>query len=400
MHNVRQITHDLYWIGGNDRRIALFENVYPVPRGISYNAYLYTGETTVLLDTVDKAVSGVFFENLAYLLGERKLDYIIINHMEPDHAATLAETVLRYPEVKIICSAKTVAMIKQFFRFDIDSRAIVVKEGESQTLGDHTFTFVMAPMVHWPEVMVTYDATEKILFSADAFGTFDAVEGSLYADEVNFENRRLDEARRYYTNIVGKYGPQVNALLKKAAGLEIELICPLHGWLLRGETIGWFIEKYSRWASYTPEEKGVLIAYGSIYGGTENAAEILTSLLAERGIANVELFDVSVTHPSYLVAEAFKMSHLVFASSTYNNGIFTPMETLLHDLSAHALKGRTVGLIQNGSWAPASGKLMTELISGMKDMDILAPVVTLRSTVSEENLAELTALADAIKENW
>jgi flavorubredoxin len=400
MYNVKQLTDDLYWIGGNDRRLALFENVYPIPQGVSYNAYLYVGEQTVLMDTVDHAIAGVFFENIAHLLAGRKLDYIVVNHMEPDHCATLQDTVLRYPDAKIICNAKTVTMIKQFFDFDIDSRAVVIKEGDSLEIGGHTFTFVMAPMVHWPEAMVTYDATEKILFSADAFGTFGAVSGSIFADETDFESRQLDEARRYYTNIVGKYGPQVVALLKKAAGLDIQMVCPLHGWVLRGETIGWFIDKYMTWATYAPEEKGVVIAYGSIYGGTENAAEILAGLLAARGITNISVYDVAATHPSYIVSEAFKMSHLVFASATYNAGIFAPMETLLSDLSAHSIQNRTVGLIQNGTWAPMSGKLMQAVVSAFKNTTVLEPVATLRSTVSAQTLSELSALADAIKASF
>ena len=400
MYNVKQLTHDLYWIGGNDRRLALFENVYPIPQGVSYNAYLYVGEQTVLMDTVDHAVAGVFFENIAHLLNGRSLDYIVVNHMEPDHCATLADTVLRYPEAKIICNVKTVAMIKQFFDFDIDSRAVVIKEGDSLTIGGHTFTFVMAPMVHWPEAMVTYDTTDKILFSADAFGTFGAVSGSIFADEVNFESRHLDEARRYYTNIVGKYGPQVVALLKKAAGLDIQMVCPLHGWVLRGETIGWFIDKYMTWATYAPEEKGVLIAYGSIYGGTENAAEILAGMLAERGITNISMCDVSATHASYILSDAFKMSHLVFASSTYNAGIFSPMEALLSDLTAHSMQNRTIGLVQNGTWAPMSGKLMQQAVSAFKNTTVLEPVATLRSTVSEKTYEELSALADAIKASF
>ncbi len=400
MYNVKQLTDDLYWIGGNDRRLALFENVYPIPQGVSYNAYLYVGEQTVLMDTVDHAIAGVFFENIAHLLAGRKLDYIVVNHMEPDHCATLQDTVLRYPDAKIICNAKTVTMIKQFFDFDIDSRAVVIKEGDSLEIGGHTFTFVMAPMVHRPEAMVTYDATEKILFAADAFGTFGAVSGSIFADETDFESRQLDEARRYYTNIVGKYGPQVVALLKKAAGLDIQMVCPLHGWVLRGETIGWFIDKYMTWATYAPEEKGVVIAYGSIYGGTENAAEILAGLLAARGITNISVYDVAATHPSYIVSEAFKMSHLVFASATYNAGIFAPMETLLSDLSAHSIQNRTVGLIQNGTWAPMSGKLMQAVVSAFKNTTVLEPVATLRSTVSAQTLSELSALADAIKASF
>ena len=396
MYNIRKLTSQLYWIGGNDRRLALFENVYPIPQGVSYNAYLSVGEETVLFDTVDHAVSGIFFDNLAHLLNGRKLDYIIVNHMEPDHCATLADTVLRYPDAKIVCNAKTVAMIKQFFSFDIDSRAQIVKEGDTLTIGGHTYAFVMAPMVHWPEAMVTFDTTDGILFSADAFGTFGAVSGSIFAKDVDFENRHLDEARRYYTNIVGKYGPQVAALLKKAGGLDIKMICPLHGWVLEGEQIGWFVDKYQKWATYTPEEKGVLIVYGSIYGGTENAAEILAGMLAEKGVTNVAVYDASATHVSYLLSEAFKYSHLVFAASTYNAGIFTPVENLLTDLAAHSMQNRTVGLVQNGTWAPMSGKLMNEEVGKMKNMTILEPVVTLRSTVSEQTVTELAALADAI----
>ena len=397
MYNVKQLTPSLYWIGGNDRRLALFENVYPIPQGVSYNAYLSLGSETVLFDTVDHAVSGVFFENIAHLLDGRKLDYIIVNHMEPDHCATLAETVLRYPEAKIVCNAKTVPMIKQFFDFDIDSRAVIVKEGDTLEIGGHTYAFVMAPMVHWPEVMVTFDATDGILFSADAFGTFGAVSGSIMASDIDFAGKYLDEARRYYTNIVGKYGVQVMAVLKKAAALDIKMICPLHGWVLTGDVIGWFIDKYTTWASYQPEEKGVLIAYGSIYGGTENAAEILAGMLADRGIYNIAMYDVSATHPSYLVSDAFKYSHLIFASSTYNSGIFTPMETLLVDLKAHAMQNRTIGLVQNGSWAPMSGKLMQELVGSFKNSTLLQPVATLRSTVSDKTREELSALADAVK---
>ncbi len=396
MYNVKQLTENLYWIGGNDRRLALFENVYPIPQGVSYNSYLSIGEETILFDTVDHAVSGIFLENIAHLLDGRKLDYIVVNHMEPDHCATLGDVVLRYPEVKIITNAKVVGMIKQFFDFDIDSRVQLVKEGDTLTIGGHTYAFVMAPMVHWPEVMVTFDATDGILFSADAFGTFGAVGGSIFAEDVDFAHTQLDEARRYYTNIVGKYGPQVLALLKKAGSLDIKMICPLHGWVIRGELIGWFVEKYSRWAGYVPEDEGVLIVYGSVYGGTENAAEMLAGMLAEKGVKKVEIYDASVTHPSYLVAKAFQYSHLVFAASTYNAGVFTPVETLLTDLSAHSMQGRTVGLIQNGSWAPMSGKLMGNTISAMKNMTVLEPVVTLRSTVSEKTREELETLSETI----
>ena len=341
MYNVRKVKDDLFWVGANDRRISLFENVYPVPTGVSYNSYVLMDEKTVLMDTVDSSASGVFFENLEHVLAGRPLDYIVVQHMEPDHSATLQEAARRYPDAKVVVNAKTVKLVHQFFDFDLDSRAVMVQEGDVLSTGRHNLTFVMAPMVHWPEVMVTYDLTDKLLFSADAFGTFGALGGNIFADEVPFETLWLDEARRYYTNIVGKYGPQVQALLKKAATLEISMILPLHGPVWR-ENIGWFVDKYLHWSSYTPEEDAVLVVYGSIYGGTQAAAEILAGKIADRGVKNVKVYDVSMTHPSYLVSEAFRCSHIVLASATYNAGIFQPMETLLHDLVAHNVQKRTV----------------------------------------------------------
>ncbi|MBQ8954726.1 MAG: flavin reductase [Clostridia bacterium] len=395
MYCVKKVHDDLYWVGGSDRRLALFENVFPIPRGVSYNAYVLTDEKTVLLDTVDKAVSGVFFENLEHVLAGRPLDYVVVNHMEPDHCATLGELILRHPEVTVVCNAKIVTMIKQFFTFDIDSRVKVVKEGDVLETGAHALTFVMAPMVHWPEVMVTYDAATKTLFSADAFGTFGAIDGNLFADEVNFETEWLEDARRYYTNIVGKYGTQVQALLKKASAIEIETICPLHGPVWR-KNIGWFIEKYQKWSTYTPEDEGVVIAYASVYGDTENAASILASKLADAGVKNVKMYDVSVTHPSMIVSEAFRVSHLVFASTTYNAGIFCNMETALHDIAAHNLQNRTIALMENGSWAATSGKLMGEILGGLKNCTILENKVSLKSSLKEEQLADIDALCAAI----
>ena len=386
MYCVKSIKDDLFWVGGSDRRLALFENDYPIPRGVSYNSYILLDEKTVLFDTIDRALTEQFFENMEHVLDGRTLDYVVVNHMEPDHCSTLGEIVRRYPDVKVVCNAKTVPIIKQFYNFDIDSRTVIVKENDTFNTGKHTFTFVMAPMVHWPEVMVTYDMTDKILFSADAFGTFGAMNGNLFADEVNFERDWLDDARRYYTNIVGKYGPSVQTLLKKAAGLDIQMICPLHGPVWR-ENIGWYIEKYQTWSSYAPEEKAVMIAYGSIYGNTENAAEILACKLADLGVKNIQMYDVSVTHPSVIISEAFRCSNLVFASSTYNGGIFNNMEHLLMDLKAHNLQNRTVAIIENGSWGVMSGKLMAELIGCMKNMNILEQKVTLKSSLKENQIA-------------
>ena len=398
MYCVKTIKEDLFWVGGTDRRLALFENAFPIPRGVSYNSYVLMDEKTVLFDTVDKAVSQQLFENLEAVLKGRGLDYVVVNHMEPDHCATLGEVAARYPDAKVVCNAKTVSIIKQFYDFDIDSRALVVKEGDTLSTGRHSLTFVMAPMVHWPEVMVTYDTTDKILFSADAFGTFGAMNGNLYADEVNFERDWLDDARRYYTNIVGKFGPSVQALLKKAAGLEIAMICPLHGPVWR-ENISWYVDKYLTWSSYPPEEKAVMIAYGSIYGHTENAANILACRLADKGVKNIVMYDVSNTHPSYLIAEAFRCSHLVLASVTYNGGLFSYMEHFLSELKAHGLQGRTVALVENGSWGVLAGKLMGEALSGMKNMHVLENKVTVKSALKEGQEAELEALAQAVWES-
>ena len=396
MYCTKNITDDLYWIGGNDRRLALFENIFPVPNGVSYNSYVLLDEKTVLFDTVDKAVSEQFFENLVHALGERTLDYVIINHMEPDHCAMLKEVIMRYPDVQIVCNAKTADIIKQFFKIETD--AVIVKENDTLCTGKHTFTFLMAPMVHWPEVMVTYDTTDKILFSADAFGTFGAINGNLFADEIEFEHKWLDDARRYYTNIVGKYGAQVQALLKKASNVEIGMICPLHGPVWR-KNIEWFVEKYQKWSTYEPEDQGVMIAYASIYGNTENPANVLASRLADKGLKNIAMYDVSVTHPSVVVSEAFRASHLVFASPTYNGGIFPNMETVLLDLKAHNLQKRTVAFMQNGTWAATSGRQMNEMVSGMKQMTVLEPTITIKSALNDSQSEEIDAMADAILES-
>ena len=395
MYCVKKMTEDLYWVGGNDRRLALFENVYPIPRGVSYNAYVVLDEKTVLLDTVDNSVSPIFFENLAHVLNGRKLDYLIVNHMEPDHAATIEAVVLRYPEVTLVCNKKTAQMMKNFFSFDVDSRVHLVAEMDTLCTGKHTFAFVMAPMVHWPEVMVTYDTTTKTLFAADAFGTFGALGGNLYADEVNFQTEWLDDARRYYTNIVGKYGTQVQALLKKAATIEIETICPLHGPVWRKD-IGWFIDKYVHWATYTPEEDAVVIAYASVYGNTETAANILAGKLADLGVRNVKVYDVSATHASEIVSECFRASHLVFLSTTYNAGMFVNMENLVHDIVNHNLQNRTIALVENGSWAPTAGGLMRAEFSKLKNCTILDETVTIKSSLKEAQLESMDALAEAI----
>ena len=397
MHCTRKVTSDLTWVGADDRRLSCFEGVYGVPDGVSYNSYLLQDEKTVLFDTCDKAVFEVFLENVDYALEGRKLDYLVIDHMEPDHAATVELLVRCHPGVKIVCNAKIQKMLTQFFNYDFSSDILLVKEGDTLSTGRHELTFVMAPMVHWPEVMFTFDKTDGILFSADAFGTFGALNGRLFADETDFFNDDLNEARRYYTNIVGKYGQQVQMALKKAAGLDIKLVCPLHGYVWR-QDFGRYLEKYQIWSTYEPEEKGVLIAYASVYGHTANAANILACKLCDRGI-KVKMYDTSVTPASYILSDSFKYSHLVFASTTYNNGIFVNMEDLLHDIVNHNLQNRKVAIIENGSWAPASGKLMREEISKMKNMEIIGDGIKLLSALKEDQLSQIDALADAIAES-
>ncbi len=397
MHNIQSISQDLVYVGVSDRRLALFENVYPIPRGVSYNSYVLLDEKTVLFDTTDASVASQFFENVQAALAGRKLDYVVVHHMEPDHAATLMDLLLRHPEAIVVCTAKAAQMIEQFFGVK-PAQLQAVKEGDTLALGKHNLVFTMAPMVHWPEVMMTYDQTDKVLFSADAFGTFGALSGNLFADEVNFEGEWLNDARRYFTNIVGKYGQPVQTVLKKAAALDIKMICPLHGPVWR-ENLGWFIGKHDVWSRYEPEEKGVVIIYGSIYGHTEAAAMRMGTLLSQRGVKNIHAFDASHTHASKLVAECWRASHIVLASSTYNNGIFTPVEELLHDLKAHAFQNRTWALIENGSWAPQSGKLMRAMIEEMKDMTVLGDTFTLKSDMKPEQEKELAELADLIVAN-
>ena len=389
MHNARKITNDYYWVGGSDRRLALFENVMPIPRGVSYNAYLLVDEDkTVLLDTADAAISYQFFENVKHVLQDRTLDYLIVNHMEPDHCALIEDMVLRYPALKLIGNAKTLQMIKQFFDFDVEDRFIAVKEGDVFETKNHKLTFVMAPMVHWPEAMFTYDVTDKILFSADAFGTFGALNGNLYNDEVNFDRDWLDDARRYYTNIVGKYGSSVQTVLKKAAGIDIQMICPLHGPIWRSD-LGYFIDKYNKWSLYEPEDKAVMIVYGSMYGNTESVANKTASLLAEAGVRDVRCYDVSATHVSYLISEAFRCSHIILAAPTYNGGVFTPMENFLVDLKAHGLQKRTFAIIENGTWAPSAGCKMRSMVEEMKDMNIVESTLTIKSSMKPSQEVEL-----------
>ena len=394
MYCTRKVNDDYTWVGADCRRMALFEGVFGVPDGISFNSYLLTDEKTVLFDTADSAVRRTFRENLTHALAGRELDYIVVHHMEPDHAAELADLAKDYPKAQFLCSGMAKTMVGQFFGPELAGRITVIKEGETLCTGRHTLRFVAAPMVHWPEVMMTYDETDKLLLSADAFGCFGALNGALFADEVDFDRDYLDEARRYYTNIVGKYGPQVQAVLKKAAALDIEMLLPLHGFVWR-ENLGYFLGKYDLWSRYEPEVRGVMIAYASVYGGTENAANVLACRLAEKGV-KVKMFDASVTPASYIVSAAFQYSHLVFASTTYNMGIFVTMEQLLHDIAAHALADRRYALIENGSWSPVSGKKMQALLSPLQGWSEVEPVLTVKSALRQDQEAQMERLADAI----
>lgn len=395
MHNTRKVTDDIVWVGCNDRRLALFENIFPIPRGVSYNSYLIMDEKITLMDTVDANATQQFLENIAYTLNGKAIDYLVVQHMEPDHCANIGELMLRYPDMKIVANAKTLQMIGQFFDAPQQEKVVLVKEGDTLCTGKHTLHFVMAPMVHWPEVMVTYDETEKVLFSADAFGTFGALNGNLFNDEVNFDRDWIADARRYYANIVGKYGVQAQALLKKAAGLDIQMICPLHGPVWR-EDLGYFIGKYDAWSKYEPEDREVVIIYGSIYGHTEQAVNALAVKLAEKGVKNISVYDVSTTHVSELIAEIFRASHIVLACSTYNGGIYPPMENLLHDMKALAVQNRMVAVMDNGTWAPTAGKQIVKQLEEMKNMTLLEQQLSIKSALKNDREEELDAFAQQI----
>ena len=395
MHSTRKVKDDLIYVGGSDRRLSRFENLFPIPKGVSYNSYVLLDEKTVLFDTADESISRQYIENVVHALNGRPLDYMVVQHMEPDHCAMIDDMLRRYPEAKMVCSAKAVGMFAQFYGTDVAARALIVKEGDKLSTGEHTLHFVMAPMVHWPEVMVTYDEKEKILFSADAFGTFGALAGNIFDDEITFDATWMNDARRYYTNIVGKYGVQVQTLLKKAASLDIEMICPLHGPIWHKD-LGLLLEKYQKWSTYEPEDKTVMIAYATMYGNTENAANVLAGMLADKGVKNIAMYDVSETDVSELVAESFRCSHLVLAAPTYNSGIQPKMEAYLSDIKALNLQNRTVAVIDNGTWAATAGKQMIGMLEGMKNMTILENPISIKSALAENQLGALEALADEL----
>ena len=398
MYCTRKVTDSIHWVGGNDRRLALFENLFPIPNGVSYNSYVILDEKTALMDTADPSIRSQFLENVQHVLNGRSLDYLIVNHMEPDHCSAIADIVNLYPEVKLVGNAKTFQIMGQFYSIsDLSDRSVVVKDGDTLELGSHTLAFSMTPMVHWPEVMVTYETSEKVLFSADAFGTFGALNGNIFNDEINFDRDWLNDARRYYTNIVGKFGAQVQSAIKKLGSLDIQIICPLHGPVWRSD-IPYLLDKYQHWSSYTPEDQAVVILYGSMYGNTENAANVLASMLAEKGVKNIAVYDVSSTHVSQCISESFRASHIVLAAPTYNGGLYPAMEHVLLDMKALNLQNRTVALLDNGSWASTASKQMKAILETMKNMTVLETGVSLKSSLNDTQMEVLEALASEIAE--
>ena len=381
-----KVTDSVLYVGCDDLDIDLFESQYHVPNGVSYNSYVILDEKIAIMDTVDPRRTEEWLEKVEKALGGRLPDYLVVQHMEPDHAGSIQKICTKYPQMQIVSNAKVFGMMPQFFDFDLTGRTITVKEGDNLSLGSHTLTFVMAPMVHWPEVMVTYEASEKILFSADGFGKFGAL---------SVEEDWTDEARRYFINIVGKYGAQVQNLLKKAATLDIAMICPLHGPVLK-EELGYYIGKYLTWSSYEPEEDGIVIACASIHGNTKKAMLKFAEILKEKGAENVKFFDLSRDDMAEAIAEAYQYSKLVVACPTYDGVLFPCMEDFLYHLKIKNFQNRKAAIVENGSWAPMSGKLMKAYLEGMKNITLVEPTVTIKSTMSEKNLEELNALADAL----
>ncbi|MCI9252298.1 MAG: FprA family A-type flavoprotein [Lachnospiraceae bacterium] len=381
-----QIADSVYYVGADDKTIDLFESQYVVPNGVSYNSYVICDEKTAILDTVDPRAREQWLANLEEVLEGQAPDYLVVSHLEPDHAGSIGKLAEKYPQMKLVGNPKTFAMLPQFFEMGLSDRCITVKEGDTLSLGAHTLTFVMAPMVHWPEVMVAYESKEKILFSADGFGKFGALDA---------EEEWADEARRYYINIVGKYGTQVQALLKKAAGLEIAMICPLHGPILK-ENLGYYLEKYQIWSSYEPEESGIVIAYASIHGNTAAAAKELARILEEKTEAPVKVYDLARADMPAVVAEAFRYDRLVLAAASYDGGVFPCMEDFLHHLKAKTYRNRRVALLENGTWAPSAARTMRSVLEEMKNLTICEPVVTIRSTMKEADKEAMKELAEAL----
>lgn len=384
------VSDSVKYIGVDDTDIDLFENQYPVPDGVSYNSYVILDDKIAVMDTVDERKTDEWFSNLTEVLEDRQPDYLVISHLEPDHSSNIERLAVRYPDMKLVGNAKTFQMLPQFFDMDFSKRSIVVKEGEELSLGTHKLVFYMAPMVHWPEVMVTYEATEKILFSADGFGKFGAI-------ELTKDKDWACEARRYYFNIVGKYGGPVQQLLKKAAGLDINMICPLHGPVLK-DNLGYYIGLYDTWSRYEPENKGVLIAYASIHGNTAKAAYELADMLKKAGEDKVVVSDLSREDMAEVIEDAFRYDRMILCAASYDGGVFPCMQDFLLHLQSRAYQNRTVGMVENGSWAPCAARVMRNIVDTFKNITVVEPVVTIKSTVKESDKAALSSLAQAIYE--
>ncbi|MBS4914165.1 MAG: FprA family A-type flavoprotein [Veillonella sp.] len=398
MHCAQKMTDNIYWIGSNDWDTERFENLFPIPLGVSYNSYFIDDEKTCIVDSVDDSIRQEFFDNVEYLLNGRQLDYVIVNHMEPDHCSTLVELVDRYPNVKMVGNRTTFRLFEQFYGRPCPDNYYEVKEGDTISLGKHTLHSYTMPMVHWPEVTCTFESTTGILFSADAFGTFGTINGNIFADQLDFERVYEDEARRYYTNIVGKYGVQVQNAIKKALPLGIKMLAPLHGPIWRTpESIKYLIEKYMHWSTYSAEKKGVVIAFGSMYGNTAEMAQQLAKLLSLRGITDIKIYDVSKTNPSYIIADAWKYSHLVCMAPTYNLALYLTMENLLYELKALNFHNHKVSIVGNHSWASAAMKRMVEYFKNeFKDMEIVGTPLDIRGALHPQQLPLFEKLADDI----
>lgn len=395
MHNIRSIKENIYWVGTNDRRLELFENMYPIPDGVSYNSFLITDEKTLLMDTVDNSTRNAYLENIQQILNGRKLDYLVVNHMEPDHCGIIPDIIALYPDLEVVCNNKALEYMKAFYPWAKEAKHKEISDGSILSTGEFTFHFHSMPMVHWPEVMAVYETKTKTLFSSDAFGTFGTLNGNIFNDEIDFERNRLDDARRYYSNIVGKYGPQVQAVLKKLSGLEIHCIAPLHGPIWRNN-IPYILDKYQKWSSYTPEQKGVVIIFGSMYSNTEEAANILATKLAAKGVLDIAIYDVSKTHDSYLIASLWKYSHVIFAAPTYNMNLYPNMKSFLMKLEFVGFQNRHIGFIGNYSWGDFALNVMKEMCTRFPKMTIVNGSFSIKSSVQKEDIVKIDKLANNI----
>ncbi|MGX6979162.1 FprA family A-type flavoprotein [Vagococcus elongatus] len=397
MHNTRKITDDIIWVGATDRQVQLFENLFPLAHGMSYNSYVLLDEKTALLDTVDSSISDIYMENILHALGGRELDYLIIHHMEPDHCANIEAVLRRFPDVKLVGNKTTFKFLEQFYDVHVKDNYHPVKGGDTLELGKRTLKFIMAPNVHWPEVMFSYDISDGFLFSADGFGSFSPLDGNLFSDELDFDGRIKEESRRYFVNIIGKFGSNVLKVLKKLNGLPINMILPLHGPIFRDkEHISYMIDRYRQWASYEPEQESVLILFGSMYGNTENAVGNLATMLAEKGVKNLRLYDISNTDPSLLMSEMWSYSHIVLASPNYNGDLMYKMDTVIREALRLNLQNRKISFMTNATWGGAALKTMESYFEDPKHFEIVGEPVKISSSVKVDNVPEIEALADAI----